>query len=126
MTWTYDVATDAGKVRLLCFDTDVAVADHRFFTDDEINAFLTLADGSVLLAAAEALDTIATSEVLIQKRLTLLDLKTDGPAEAKELHARAESLRDRSLTSEAPDWAELVLDTHTYSERIMNEALRDA
>lgn len=54
---------------------------------------LLASEGSDKLAAAQALDIIANSEVLIQKRITLLDLQTDGPAVARALREGADRLR---------------------------------
>ena len=46
-------------------------------------------------AAALALETIAANEALVEKRITLLDLKTDGPAVCDALLKRAQQLRAR-------------------------------
>jgi len=89
---TTDTATDIGMVRLLCTDLDDAAP---LFTDDQIQAFLTL-EGSVRLAAAQALETIASSEALVSKKIRTLDLQTDGPAVAAELRARAKTLREQA------------------------------
>ena len=93
MAFTYDLATNDGKVRLLVTDTD---ATNPIFQDAEIAAFLSLGGGSTFRGAAQALEVIAASEVLVQKRLKLLDLTTDGPAEAEALRKLAESLRARA------------------------------
>ena len=57
MTFTYNLATDRGKVRLIIQDTDET---YEFYSDAEIDAFITLAgkmDGdSVFNASAIALD----------------------------------------------------------------------
>ncbi len=58
MAFTYDITTDRGKVRLLIGDTNAA--DYQF-EDDEIDAFLTLANSSLLLAASYALESWAAS-----------------------------------------------------------------
>lgn len=81
--------TDISTVRLLISDLD----DPPIFSDDEITAFLTLEGDAVKLAAAQALDAIASNEALVSKRIRTLDLQTDGPAVAKELRAHATALR---------------------------------
>lgn len=86
---TTSTATPVGVVRLLIPDKDTAAP---VFTDAEIAAFLTL-DGSVRLAAALALDVIASDEAMISKVIKTQDLGTNGPAVAAELRARAEMLR---------------------------------
>ena len=125
MAFTYNLTTDAGKVRLLCTDSVVA---NEIFNDDEIDAFLALESEDVRKAAALALETIASSEVLVQKRIRLLELTTDGPAESAELLKRAKLLRDQAADEEAGtdsmiDWAEMNIDAFSVRERLINEAL---
>jgi len=125
MAFTYDLSTDRGKVRLLCTDS---VAAYEIFSDDEIDSFLTLESSGIKKAAALALETIASSEVLVQKRIKLLDLSTDGPAESAELLKRAKLLRDQAKADEDADYspfdyAELVYDDFSLRERIIDEAL---
>ena len=90
---TVDPTTAIGQVRLLCTDLDEV---SPLFTDAQVTAFLTMESSNVRLAAAQALDTIATSEALISKKIRTLDLQTDGPAVAAELRARAKELRDQA------------------------------
>jgi hypothetical protein len=47
----------------------------------------------VRLAAAQALDTIATSEALVSKVIRTLDLQTDGAKLGTELRAQATQMR---------------------------------
>jgi len=84
--------------------------------DADIQAFLDLEGGNIKLAAAQALDTIASSEAMVQKRITLLDLTTDGPATANALRQHAKELRrqveDEISATDAEgmiDIAEMVL-----------------
>ena len=86
MTAMTDFSTDAGKVRLLISDIDTAAP---IFNDASVEAFLDVSGGNVKRAAAAALMVIAVNETLVQKRISLLDLRTDGPAEADEEGARA-------------------------------------
>ena len=127
MAFTYDLTTDRGKVRLLSTDS---VEAYEIFDDDDIDAFLSLESSNVKKAAALALETIASSEVLVQKRIKLLDLSTDGPAESAELLKRAALLRSQADADEEAgyspfDWAELVYDDFGLRERIIDEALED-
>lgn len=87
---TVDPTTSIGLVRLLSTDLD---EEAPLFTDAQITAFLTLEGNEARLAAAQALDTIASSEALVSKKIRTQDLATDGPAVAKELRARADELR---------------------------------
>lgn len=119
-------------VRLNISDTDTAAGKY-IFDDKEIDAFLTVENG-VLLAAARALEVIAANEVLVQKRIEILDLKTDGPAEAKELRTIAKQWRDQVAAAEEAavdaedagfDIAEVVYDDFGARQRFVNEVLRD-
>jgi len=128
MAFTYDVTTDRGKTRLLCTDTN---SDVYLFSDAEIDAFLSMAiNNDVRRAASMALRTIAANEVLVQKRIKLLDLSTDGPAEAEALRKLAESLEDQANTEEASGTpfaiAEWVNDGFSYDEFLYKDALRNS
>lgn len=93
MTFTYNPTTSLGKVRLLATDRD---SKHEIFSDEEIGVFMSLNDDDVKLAAAQALDQIASSQVLILKYIEVNGLKTNGQAVANALHAQAESLRQQA------------------------------
>ena len=77
-------------VRLLIGDSGAAI-----FEDSEL-VVLIRQGGSVLYGAADALDAIATSEVLLSKKIITQDLSTDGPAVAAELRKQAAALRARA------------------------------
>ena len=100
MTFTYIPGTVLGTVRLLCTDRD---PDHEIFSDEEIAVFLDLNEQDVRLAAADALDQIATSQALILKYIEVNGLKTNGQAVANALHQQAESLRSRAAAEAAED-----------------------
>lgn len=90
------MATEVDQVRLLISDVD---EDNALFTDDQIGVFLDLEVG-VKRAAAAALDTIASSEVLVSKKIRTMDRETDGPAVADALRKHATALR---LQADAED-----------------------
>lgn len=120
-----DYTTSRGKVRLLIGDTD---RDYAIFDDNQIDAFVSMAlDNNVKRAAAQALLVIAANEVYVQKRIRLLDLSTDGPAEAIQLRLLAKQLRqeadDEEITDDF-DWAEMVTDPASYDERLWKQRLR--
>lgn len=126
MAFTYVLSTDIGKVRLLTMDNN---SSNYTFEDEEVEVFLAMETG-VKRATALALETIASNEAFVLKRIELLDLKTDGPAVAKELRARAADLRSQAERDEASedggsfDIAEQVVDAFTYRQRQINESLR--
>jgi len=96
MTWTYDPSTDIGRVRLLVADTDTS---RRIMDDEEYQAFLDMSGGSVVLAAAKALETIAVNEVLCLKVVNLMGaIVTDAASAAKQLLAQAKTLRNEYAT----------------------------
>lgn len=116
--FTYDPTTDLGLVRLLI--PDRVTPDH-LFDDDELQAFIAL-EGGVKRAAAVALETIASDEVLTQKAIRLLHLQTDGPRSAQALMARAQALRTQAESEESAgafDWAELAVDDFSARERLL-------
>lgn len=89
---SYDLDTDIGKVRLLLNDTDPT---DEILKDEEYQAFLDM-EGSVKLAAAQVLDTIADNEALASKTLTSSDVSIDGAKLADSLRKRAATLREQS------------------------------
>lgn len=93
---TFSAAPGAG-------DPVVITYNWALLLDADIQTFLDLHSGSIRRAAASALDTIASSEALVQKRMTILDLQTDGKAVADALRAHAKSLRDEEDMIAAED-----------------------
>lgn len=102
---------------------------HAILSDAQIESLIDL-ESNVRLAAALALDTIASNEALVQKKIRLLDIQTDGPAVAKELRAHATALRkqvtDAAALDEASafDIAEMVFPPFGPEEALYNRALR--
>jgi hypothetical protein len=94
---TVDPTTAIGQVRLLISDTDEA---DPVFSDAEVTAFLALESSNVRMAAAQALDTIASNEVMVSKVIRTQDLQTDGSKVAAELRARATSLREQAAATD--------------------------
>jgi len=128
MVFTYNIATNAGKVRLLCNDkTDTG----HLFEDDEITYFLTAESDNIKRAAALALETAASDQALVLKVISLGDLKTDGAQTAKALLARAVQLRAQADAEEAEtdsgafDIAEWTVTNFAVRERVYGEALRN-
>ncbi|NEA22579.1 hypothetical protein [Actinomadura bangladeshensis] len=105
MAIDYDSPT--GRVRLLIPDTNESAF---LLSDEQIAAFLAMARGTgtplIKRAAASALETIASSEALVSKKLRDKDLATDGPAVAKELRDRAAKLREEADDDEDNDLAD--------------------
>lgn len=92
-----DYTTDVGQVRLMIGDVDETAS---ILGDNHITGYLALASGNVKLAAAKALDAIASSESLLSKKINSKDVATDGPAVAADLRKHAVALR-AEVASEA-------------------------
>lgn len=127
MAFTYDLTDDTGKVRLLIMDNNAA---SYLFEDGELSAFLLMEGDNVRRGAALALETMASNEAYVSKRIEILDLKTDGPAVAAALMKRAAALRAQAAGDEqadaggAFDIAEWVVDDFSGRERLAKEWMR--
>jgi hypothetical protein len=95
-----DYTTPTGKVRLLIADVDetaLLLDDHQvrglLAMHGVPNGAVDAPVAAVQRAAADALDTIASSEALVSKKIRSQDLSTDGPAVAAALRAHAAQLR---------------------------------
>lgn len=115
MANTYSPTTDAGRVRLLIPDTNTTTA---VFSDDEIAAFLALNDGDVYAAAADAVETIASSEAMVGKMISINGLSTNGAYVCNALLSRSRMLRARA-TERATEYvgvASAAVDEWTWKE----------
>lgn len=115
MTYTYVLTTAIGQIRLLSQDTDTTGGDplRRVFTDEELQAYLTMEGDVVKLAAAQACDEKATYLLLVLKDETSGDYTIRASGMAALLQARARELRrqveeDGSFDIAEIDWEELI------------------
>lgn len=83
-----DYSTPVGQVRLNIADVHDDPAQ-RLLTDPQISALIKGNRDSVNRASWRALIIIASSEVLISKKLKTQDVQTDGPATSAELRLLA-------------------------------------
>lgn len=121
--FSYSLSTDVGKIRLLIPDRN---ADNSIFQDEELDTFLVL-EGDVRLAAACALETIASDQVMVLKVMKLLDLSTDGSKVSQALLERAKKLRDQvELDSDPFAIVEMVTGSFSAREHLWNEVNRDS
>jgi hypothetical protein len=116
---SYDVSTDEGKLRLKISDVGGTSGNDFIFEDNEIEAFLEMASGSIALGAAAALRAIASNEAQVSKRIKFLELSTDGPAVAKELRELADKYEEEAEESGSDeDWDPVVeMITNSFGER---------
>lgn len=127
MSFSYDVSTDVGKVRMLIPDRDY---DNKFFDNEELTAMLLMEGSNAKAAAALALETMASDQAMVLKVIRVLDLTTDGQKTSQALLERAALLRaqaaldDEAEEGGAFDVAEVVYDNFSYRNRLVNEVLR--
>lgn len=82
---------DVQQVRL--WAADLGGEGSELLTDQQYQSLIDANGGSLRLAAADALDIMATSEVLVSKKIRTQTLSTDGPAVSAELRALADRHR---------------------------------
>lgn len=90
------MATDIQKMRVLIPDNEQIFDGDYLFSDNDLNAYLEVANNSVLRAASYAVLAIATSEAIISKIIKTQDLSTNGAAVADALRLTAKQLADRA------------------------------
>ena len=90
------MATDIQKMRVLIPDNEQIFDGDYLFSDNDLNAYLEVANNSVLRAASYAVLAIATSEAMISKVIKTQDLSTNGAAVADALRLTAKQLADRA------------------------------
>lgn len=116
MAFTYEHSdSDRDRVRLLISDVDSA---NPIFQDAEIEQFLALAVENVFAAASLALRTMAGNEAMVLKRITLLDLTTDGPATAAALRALADDYDRQARSRGRFAVAEMIMTPSQRRERL--------
>ncbi|UAV84837.1 hypothetical protein BV113_00430 [Glutamicibacter phage BIM BV-113] len=100
-----DYVTPIKQVRVLIADmgTPPLLDDQTLQTYLELQGWEDGARWAVKRAAADALEAIAVSEVLISKKIRTQDLTTDGPAVAEALRKLAAGLREQA-EDEDPDF----------------------
>ena len=131
-TFTYDLASNDDTLLKISYvrhrinDKD---ANNPIFYDAEVEVALILEGYDLRRAAAYCLETIAASEVLVQKVIKILQLTTDGAKVAAELRANAALLRQQADNNTSQDdatfdIAEWVIDDFSARQRYINEGLR--
>ena len=93
---------DLDPTRYVLDDEDVAgyLSLHGVDSTTALTTTTTVPMHTVRRAAADALDAIATSEVLVSKVIRTQDLSTDGPKVADALRKQAASLRAQADVDE--------------------------
>jgi len=123
MSYTYDTATDNGKVRLLIQDTTETTAA---FSDEEIAIFLSMESNVIRSAAALALEALAADRAKLAKRQRTMNTDKDTRGAAKELREQAASLRASEANAPAYGQAEVNNGELTAIEITSNRITREA
>jgi len=107
-------------------DKEVVITyEHSLLSDAQLTDFFSIEGDDLKLAAAAALDSIAATQALIQKKIKVLDLQTDGPALAKSLRDQAESLRKQAYLEPVFDLAEQINDAAGFREKVIKDNMRE-
>jgi hypothetical protein len=115
-----DPETPVGQVRLLISDSQLrrdpmspGEPGEYYFSDAFIGGFLSLNQGNVFHAAADAITALAANDALVSKKIRKENLQTDGPAVANALRLLAQDLRGRGNrvqeTADAADGTFLIV-----------------
>lgn len=107
-----DYTSDLGKVRAAIPD----ISDNPVLTDDQITAFLSVAEDNIYGALALALRAIATETNLLYKYVKTDDFLVDGPKMAETLIKVAEANEKKAATSEAGGFFTIVPGGFTLEE----------
>ena len=102
MTFTYDITTSIGKVRLKVGKLETVLAT-ALFSDEEITEKLSEFGGNIKLTAADCLDSTADYIVQKKKVTTIGKYSINGAAMAAELRKRAIELRDQAESDGVAD-----------------------
>lgn len=134
LTTHYTVDEAVGVVTFVAApanEANIAITyKHTILSDADITTFYGMT-ADTRLAAAMSLDTMASSEALVQKVITVMGLSTNGASTASALRAHAKALRDASSAEISADdagfaIAEWVTEPFGWKERAYKEVLRDA
>lgn len=114
---TYDLDTNVGKVRLLVSDIGGKgeSPEEWIFKDEEIETFLGFFEENVMMSAALAMRTMAGNEAMVAKKITFLELETDGPALAAALEKLADKLE--TMSDEQVDFELVEVGVDLFSRR---------
>lgn len=125
MSFTYELDTDIGKVRLTIPDRN---SEDATFSDEEIQSFLTT-EGDWIRASALALETMASDIAIQIGDARIQNIETRGSNTATSLLKRASQLRTRAdeidnVVDGGFDIAEFVFNDEGYRQQLLNEQLR--
>lgn len=132
LTYTYDPATAVGHVRLYTDDRDMSAADEALaiekrsviFADEEVQVFIDVNGGDLLLAAAHALRTIANNRSLFVARRRIGRTDVDFGELRRDLLKQADAFETQAQQGPADGFAEVVYDDFGLRRVVINDQLR--
>lgn len=131
-SYTYDLATSVGKVRMYIDDRDLSSVSTNLpleqrsaiFTDEEVNAVLTQTSGDVMYASALALITISGNRQLLVQSRRIGRTVVDYGEVRKSLQAQAAQLIKMSNMQPADGLAEMSWNDFDFRQILLNAQLR--
>lgn len=120
MSYTYNVNTNIGKVRLYAQDNVEASAA---FSDEELQIFLDAKGGDVYRAASMAMIVLAGNKAKLAIRRSAGDYSEDLTALAKSLREQAKELLELAGLDAADATAELQTTDFAVRDFVQNETL---
>lgn len=90
MSFSYNLATNIGKLRLKIQDTDAAKA---LFSDEELQVFLDEEGANLNLSAADALDVLANGAAQLTKSEDIGDYSYSAEQMAEQFRQQANRFR---------------------------------
>lgn len=119
MSFTYDLSTDVGKVRL---DINDKVESSAIFSDEEIEAVLEQ-EISIKRSSVRLLLILANDKARLVQIFSMGDLRFDASAKARELREQAKAMiENESLTLPASNYdCETVKTINEYGELEISE-----
>lgn len=114
---SYSLEENKGKVRLLISDVGGkgASVDEWVFTDLEIETFLVMWEQNLFMSAATALRVMAGNETMVAKKITFLELETDGPATAGAMEKTADKFE--TMADSEVDFELIEMGVDLFSRR---------
>lgn len=97
---------------------------HALLSDTAISGFLSINGSEDRLAAADALMSMAASQMILYKIIKIGDLEIDSEGIAKLLKEQAIALRTIANETATFDYAEMVTNVFSERERVLKQYMR--
>ena len=121
MSFTYNTATNIGKVRAIVGDVTEATA---VLSDEQIQVYLDLQSNDLFMSAAMALRAMAASKAIIAKMKSAGNYSEDTRSIASGLLSIAKDLEAAAINTPAEAQVEIILNDFNYNNIIRNKVLR--